>query len=71
MQANLKYTNAREAYRPALSSPSEVITMFNRTEKRENKEQGKTQHKTPRGKKHKGTHNKNHTSSIALERSVA
>ena len=27
-----KQTNAQEAHRPALSSPSEVITMLNRTE---------------------------------------
>ena len=29
----IKHTNAREADRPALSSPREVITMLNRTEK--------------------------------------
>ena len=50
-----EHTNAREAHRLALSSPSEVITMQNRTEKKkkqqhENKEQGKTQRETPRGK---------------------
>ena len=29
-----KLTNAREAHRPGLSSPSELITMLNRTEKK-------------------------------------
>ena len=51
-----KQTNAREAYRLALSSPSEEIAMLNRTEKKhENKEQGKTQHKTPSSNKHNAT----------------
>ena len=35
------------------------------------KKQGKTLHEAPRGKKHKDTHNKNYTSTTALERSVA
>ena len=45
-----KQRNAREAYRASLSSPSEVITMLNKTEKKqnENMEQDKTQHETPR-----------------------
>ena len=42
--------------RPALSLPSEVITMLNRTAKHDNK--GKTQYKTPRSKNHKATQNK-------------
>ena len=51
-----KQTNARKAYKPALSSPSEVITILNRTEnKHENKEQGQTQYETPRSKNHKAT----------------
>ena len=51
-----------------LSSISKVITMQNGTEK--NKEQGKTQHETPRRKNHKATH-KNKIRYTALERSVA
>ena len=45
-----KLTNEQEANRPALSSPNEVITMLNRTERKEheNKTQGKTQQETPR-----------------------
>ena len=50
---------SREAYRQSLSSPSEVITMLNRIakqkQKHENKEQGKTQHETPRIKHYKAT----------------
>ena len=42
-----------------------------RTEKHENKEQGETQHETPRSKKHNITQSKNNTRTIALERSVA
>ena len=65
-------TNAREAHRPAPSSPCEVITMLNRTEKKhEDKEQGMTQHETPRTKNHKATQTINHTRTTALERSVA
>ena len=46
-----KQTNAREAQRPAHFSPTEVITMLNRTEnKHEDKEQGMMQHETPRNK---------------------
>ena len=55
---------------PTLCSPSEVITMLNRTAKHEHKEQGKTQHKTPRSKNQKATPNKNHTRTTALEWSV-
>ena len=33
-------------------------------------EQGKTQRETPRGRNHKGSQNKNHTRTTALERSV-
>ena len=39
-----KHAIAREVYRPVLWSPSQVITMLNRTEKHENKELGKAQH---------------------------
>ena len=47
--------------------------MLNRIEKQqhENKEQGKTQHETPRSKNHKALQNKNNTKTTALERSVA
>ena len=37
-----KQTNAREADRPALSSPSDVITIIKGLLTHENKEQGKT-----------------------------
>ena len=53
-----KRTNAREAYRPALSSPSEVITTLNMTERN----LSKTQHDVMKQKFHRTT---------ALERSVA
>ena len=54
-----KQTNAREAHRPALSSPSEVITMLKGMKKHENKEQGKTlKHEAPRSINHKATQNK-------------
>ena len=46
-----KQTNARETHKPALSSPSDVTTMLNRTEKHEDKEQGKIQNETPCSKK--------------------
>ena len=44
-----KQTNAREAHRPAPSSPSEVITMLNRMKKHEAKaSHGKTlKHEAP------------------------
>ena len=61
-----KQTNARESHRPALSSPSEVITMLNRTENT-----GMTQHETPRSKPHKARQTKNHTRTTALEWPVA
>ena len=67
----IKQTNAREAHRPALSSPSEVSTVLKGPTKHENKEKGKPQHETPRTKTHKTTQNKNNTRDIALERSVA
>ena len=50
-----KQTNAREAHRPALSSPKEVITVITGYQ---NKEQDKTQYETPRSKNHKATHKK-------------
>ena len=66
-----KQTNLREAHRPGLSSPSEVITTLKGLgKKHENKEQGKTQHETPRSKNHKATHSKNNTRTTALEGSV-
>ena len=43
-------TNAWESYRPTLSSPSEVVTVLNKTEKYENKEQDKTRRETHRSK---------------------
>ena len=66
-----KQTNAREAHRQAFSSPSEVVTMLNRNDKHENKEQGRTKHKKSRNKNHKATKNKNSTRATALERSAA
>ena len=43
-----KQTNAREAHRPASSSPSEVITVLKRMKKHEDKEHGKTlKHEAP------------------------
>ena len=39
-----------------------------RTGKHENKEQGKTQHETPRSKNHKATQIINNTRTTALER---
>ena len=48
-----KQINAREAHRPALSSPGDVITMLKNWKKNENKDQRKTQHETPHSKNHK------------------
>ena len=43
-----KQTNAREAHRPALSYPSEVITMLKRMKKHEDIEHGNTlKHEAP------------------------
>ena len=47
-----KQTNAPKAYRPAPSSPSEVITMLKELKKHEDKEQGKTRHEAPRSISH-------------------
>ena len=46
-----------EKHEDQLSSPSEVITTLNRygLKINENKEQGMTQHETPRSKNHKAT----------------
>ena len=67
-----KQTNAREAHRTALSSPSEVITMLKRMKKHEDKEHGKTlKQEAPRSINHKATQNKNNSGTTALERSVA
>ena len=48
-RVQIKQTSAREAHRPALSSPCEVITMLKELKnyKYEHIEQGKTQHETP------------------------
>ena len=62
-----KQTNAREANRPAPSSPKEVITMLNRTD---NKSKA-WQHKTHHSNNHKAKQTKNHGRTTALERSVA
>ena len=44
-----KQTNAREAQRPAPSSPSELITILKGMKKHEDKEHGKTlKHEAPR-----------------------
>ena len=67
-----KQTNAREAHRPAPSSPSEMITILKGMKKHEDKEHGKTlKYEVPRSINHKATQNKNNTGTIALERSVA
>ena len=67
-----KQTNAREAHRPAPSSPSEVITMLKGMTKHENKEHGKTlKHEAPHSINHKATHNKDNTGTTALEGTVA
>ena len=67
-----KQANAREAHRPAPSSPSEVIIMLKGIKKYEDKEQGKTlKHDALRSINHKATHNKNNTGTIALKWSVA
>ena len=43
-----KQTNAREAHRPAPSSPSEVITILKRMKKHEDKDHGNTlKHEAP------------------------
>ena len=61
-----KQTNAREA--PALSFPSEVITMLKGMTKHEDKEHGKTlKHEAPRSINHKATQNKNNTGTTALD----
>ena len=65
-------TNAREAHRPAPSSPIEVITMLNGMTKHDDKEHGKTlKHEAPRSINHKAIQSKNNTETTALERSVA
>ena len=67
-----KQPGAREAHRPALSSPSEVITMLNRTEKtrdqkarQDNMKRSKVKTIKPHTQK-----NKNNTRTTALEWSV-
>ena len=51
-----KQTNAREAHRPAGSSPSETITMLKEMKKHEDKEHGKTlKHESPLSINHKAT----------------
>ena len=53
-----KQTNAREAHRPASSSPSEVITMLKGMAKHEDKEHGKTlKYEAPRSINHKAIQN--------------
>ena len=62
----------KTAHIPALCSPSEVIKMQNRTEKKtREKEQSKTQHEAPSSKNHNVKQNKNNTRTTVLERSVA
>ena len=62
-----KQTNAREAHRPAPSSPSEVITVLKEMKKHEDKRHGKTlKHEAPRSIYHKATQNKNNTGTTAL-----
>ena len=68
----LKQTSAQEAHRPALSSPSEVITMLKGMKKHKQKEHGETlKHEAPRSINNKATQNKDSTGTTALERSVA
>ena len=64
----VQHTNAQEAYRPALPSPSDMTRLENKINMRT---KSKTQHETPHGKIHKGTQNKSHTRTTALERLVA
>ena len=45
--------------------------MLKGLEQHENKEQGESQHETPRIKHHKAIQNKNNTRTTALERSVS
>ena len=61
-------TNAREAQRPALSSPSKLITMLNGMTKHEDKEHGKTlKYEAPRSINHKAKQNKNNTGTTTLD----
>ena len=63
-----KQTDAREAQRPAPSSPSEVIKVLKGMMKHENKEHGKTpKHEAPLRIIHKATQNKNNTGTTALK----
>ena len=67
-----KINNAREAYRPALSLPQASWSQcWIGLQIHENKQQSKTPHETPRSNNHKATQNKNNTTTIALELSVA
>ena len=67
-----KQTSAREAHRPALSSPSELITMLKGKKKHEDKEHGKTlKHEASDNINHTATQNKNNTGTTAFKRSVA
>ena len=64
-----KQTIAREAHRPAPSSPSEAITILKEMKKHEVKEHGKTlKHEAHRSINHKATQNNNNTGITALER---
>ena len=65
--AQNKQTNAREAHRPAPSSPSEVITM--QKEWRSTRQRAREDFKTwsARSINHKATQNKNNTEPTALE----
>ena len=68
----IKQINAREAHRPAPTSPSEAITILNGMMKHKDKEHGMTlKHEASRSINHKATQNKNNTGTTALERSVA
>ena len=63
-----KQTNAREAHRPAPSSPSELQGI----KKHEDEEQGNTvKHEVFCSITHKATQNKNNTGTTELEWSVA
>ena len=65
-KTNTYNTKAREAHRPAPSSPSELITML-KGMKHEDKEHRKTlQHEALRSLNNQATHNKNNTGTTAL-----
>ena len=67
-----KQANARKAHRPALSSPSEVITMLKGLKNTRTKSKARLniERHVEKSKNHKATQNKNNTRITVLERSV-